>query len=169
MNLFVLNLLIAGIWLLLSKEPSLSVFIIGFIIGFIMIAILKPVFSDTVYIKKKFFKNSDYIRRTLAFCYFVFWFLIEFLKANFKIAWAVMTRPNAKIIPHIFTVDVTDLTTFEIMVLTQCITLTPGTTSIEVTEDQNTLYVHAFDGKETLSEKQAIENGLLKQIQKFSR
>jgi multicomponent Na+:H+ antiporter subunit E len=169
MNLFVLNLALATIWLLLSKEPNFGTFIVGFLLGFAMIAAFKPVFNDSIYIKKRFYKNSDYIRKSLCFIYFGIWFMFAFLTSNIKIAWAVMTRPNHKIQPNIFTINVTDLTTTEIVILSQCITLTPGTTTVKISDDQNILYVHAFDGEETNEERLAIENGLLKKILNFTR
>lgn len=169
MNLFVLNIIIAIIWLLLAEQPTVTTFIIGFGIGFMMIAILKPVFRETSYLKTHFYKSSDYIKKTLNFSYFVIWFIIQFLIANIKIAWAVLTRPKNKIQPSIFTMDVTNLSTFEIVMLSQSITLTPGTTTVQVSDDQNTIYVHAFDGEEVEEERQAIQNGLIKNILRFTR
>jgi len=169
MNLFVLNIIIAFIWLLLADHPNIITFVSGFLIGFVMIAIFKPIFKETSYLKTHFYKSGDYIVKTVNFCYFVVWFVIQFLIANVKIAWAVLTRPKEKIQPSIFTMDVTTLSTFEIVMLSQCITLTPGTTTVQVSDDQNMIYVHAFDGEEVEEERQAIKNGLIKNILRFTR
>lgn len=169
MNLFVLNIFIALSWFFLADTPGPSAFFYGFLIGFIMIAILRPIFDEASYIKKHFYKDGTYITKTLHFILFIFWFLKEFLVANIRILWAVLTRPNSKIHPNIFTLDITDLSTFEIIILSQCITLTPGTTTIKVSSDQNTLFVHAFDGEETQQERNSIELGLKKKILSFTR
>ncbi|MBU0505228.1 MAG: Na+/H+ antiporter subunit E [bacterium] len=169
MNLFVLNIFIAAVWLLLADKPDAPTFVIGFIIGFVMIWIFKSVFQNVHYLKKRFFKDPDYVKKTVRFLYYVIYFLKEFIVANVKIAWAVLTMPNRKIDPNIITLDVTDLTTFEIIMLSQCITLTPGTTTVMVSDDQNTLYVHAFDAKDPDKARQEIENGLKKEILRFTR
>jgi len=169
MTLFFLNLFIATTWLFLSPKPSINSFIIGFIIGFIMIALLKPIFAKSIYLKTESLITDGYIKRSLALFYFVIWFTYEFLVANAKIAWAVLTLPNEKIEPNIITLDITKLTTFEIIILTQCITLTPGTTSVHVSEDQNTLHVHAFDARDPSGVRSEIKNGLERKILAFTR
>lgn len=169
MNLFVLNIFIATVWLLLAEKPDTPTFIVGFIIGFIMIAIFRPVFKNVDYLKKTFYKNTDYVLKTIRFLYYVFYFLKEFIVANMTIAWAVLTKSNSSLTPNIITLDVTDLTTFEVIMLSQCITLTPGTTTIAVSDDQNTLYVHAFDASDPDAARLAIENTLKKEILRFTR
>lgn len=141
----------------------------GFLLGFALIAVFRPVFRDTNYVKKSAGPPGDYIRKSIGFVYFLFWFTIQFLKANAKIAWAVMTRPNKRIQPGIFTFDVTALTTFEVVLVSQCITLTPGTTTVMVSDDQNTIYVHAFDGDEVAQEREYLKKGLIKNILSFTR
>ena len=41
MNAVALNLVIAAIWLLLSKEPSTAVFVIGYLLGYGLIALFR--------------------------------------------------------------------------------------------------------------------------------
>ncbi len=154
---------------MLGNEPSTARFVVGFIIGFIMIAIFRPVFHRVEYLKKRFYQNADYVRKTLRFIYYVIYFLKEFLLANITIAWAILTKPNNKIHPNIITLDISDLSTFEIIMLSQCITLTPGTTTVMVSDDQTSLYVHAFDAKDPNEARASIENGLKKEILKFTR
>lgn len=169
MNLFVLNLILAFIWLLLGENPGGMRFIAGFILGFLTIAVFKPAFADTRYLKRRSGKGGDYVRRTLWFCYFIFWFGYQFLKSNLKIAWAVLTRPNSTIHPGIFTFNVKNLSTFEIIMLSQCITLTPGTITIKVEDDQNAIYVHAFHVEEVGSEREFLQHELVKNILRFTR
>lgn len=169
MNLFVLNIILAVIWFLLADNPTTLQFVLGFILGAAMIAIFKPVFENTRYVKTHFYKQSDYIRKLIGFIYFFLWFSMQFFVANMKIAWSVLTLSNDKIQPNIFTVDVTELSTFEVVMVSQCITLTPGTTTVEVTDDQNKIYVHAFDGAEVQTEHDYIKSGLIKNIMRFTR
>lgn len=168
MILFIINIIIAFVWMLLAAEETLAQLFMGFVMGFIMIAAFRPILQKGDFLKHQPPKK-DYVLRTVNLIVFSIWFFFEFLKANLNIAWAILTRPNSKITPNIFTIDVTNLTSLEILLLTHCITLTPGTTTIKISEDQNTVYVHAFDGDEIKEERDAIENKLMKRILAFTR
>ena len=133
-----------------------------------MIAAFNPILTKADFLKHKSVKGH-YVNRTLSLVWFLIWFAVEFLKANLNIAWAILTRPNSKITPNIFTINVTDLTSLEILILSQCITLTPGTTTIKISEDQNKIYIHAFDGEDVTEERQNIETNMLKKILAFTR
>lgn len=169
MSLFVLNLTLALVWYLLADEPHFTHLVSGFILGYFMIYIYRPVFGNRPYLKRNKGKKSDYVVKTINFVKFFFWFFFIFIKSNLNIAWAVLTRSNEKIIPRLFEIDTTNLTTLEILILSQCITLTPGTTSVDIYPDQNTLLVHAFDGEDIEEERSAINDDLIPRIKSFMR
>ena len=100
---------------------------------------------------------------------FIFVFLREFLVSNFNIAWSVVFRSNESIHPNFITFDVTGMTPLEIFILSQCITLTPGTTTIDLEPDNATLIVHAFDADDPNEVREGIENSLKKGILGFTR
>jgi len=71
-------------------------------------------------------------------------FLREVVTSAVSVAWAVINpRPSLK--PAIVAVPLDLTTDWRISVLANIVTLTPGTTSLHVSEDLSTLYVHAMD------------------------
>jgi multicomponent Na+:H+ antiporter subunit E len=71
-------------------------------------------------------------------------FLREVVTSAVTVAWAVVNpRPSLK--PAIVAVPLDLKTDWRISVLANIVTLTPGTTSLHVSEDLSTLFVHAMD------------------------
>ncbi len=155
---FGLNLVIAIIWLFLSQSPTTVGFGVGFGIGFALVAAFRHVIG-----------GEAYVRRCLAFLWFVLVFLREFLVANVTVAAAVLFRSRESIHPNFLTYDVTQLTRGEILLLSYCITLTPGTTTVDVSPDFNTLTIHALDADQPDQVRAAIDRSLKKSILAFTR
>jgi multicomponent Na+:H+ antiporter subunit E len=57
----------------------------------------------------------------------------------------------------------------EITLLANLITLTPGTLSVDVSEDRRTLYVHALDCSDPQATKRAIASGFERKIMEAFR
>lgn len=74
---------------------------------------------------------------------FTVFFLSELLRANLRVAWAVINpRPVRQCAIVAIPLDCTR--DIEILLLSSLITLTPGTLSVDVAPDRKTLYVHAM-------------------------
>lgn len=71
-------------------------------------------------------------------------FLRELVLSALKVAWLVV-QPEIKIRPAIIAYPLTVTTDAQITLLANMITLTPGTLSVDVSQDRKTLYVHAID------------------------
>lgn len=158
MNAFFINIILAGIWLGLSSNPSPESFIIGFIVGFILISSLNPLLPE-----------NRYTHQVTGFISFAISFFKALILSNITIGYAVVFRKNKDIKPNIFTYDVSDLTTFETILLSQCITLTPGTTTIDISEDNDTLLIHGFDGENAKEQRDSITKDLKIPILRFTR
>jgi multisubunit Na+/H+ antiporter MnhE subunit len=158
MGLFIINIVIALLWIELKSDLSFQTFCVGLILGFLLIWIFKGLF-----------RNHTYIRRTLGFLRFVFKFLSAFLKANMAIASSILIKTNHEINPNIITYGVSDLSKSEILVLSHCITLTPGTTTIDISQDLKQIYIHAFDASDPALVRKQIENDLKLPILEFMR
>jgi len=72
-------------------------------------------------------------------------FMIELFKSSFAVAWAVM-NPALKLNPAILVVPLDLKSDIHIATLANLVSLTPGTTSLHVSQDRKALYVHALDG-----------------------
>lgn len=158
MRSLLLNLIMAGMWLLFHQEPNLAQFVIGFVMGFLLLALFQSVMG-----------SANYVRRVLAFFRFLAVFLREFVRANLAVAMTVLFGSRDSIHPNFITLDVEGMKRFEILILSYCITLTPGTTSVEVEDDFKTLIVHALDAKDPDKVRQQINRSLRNGILKFTR
>lgn len=134
MKSLALNVLIAVIWLLLSAEPSVTAFAAGGLVGFVLLAGFHRVLG-----------SGDYVRRVVALGRFALVFTWEFLVANANVVWTVLFRAPESLHPNFITYDVAGLKPFEILLLTYCISLTPGSTTVKVTDDFRTLVLHTLD------------------------
>ena len=71
-------------------------------------------------------------------------FLLELVKSSVAVARAVLS-PKAAFNPGIVAYPLQLKGDMHIAALANMISLTPGTTSLHVTEDRKTLYIHALD------------------------
>ncbi|MGH9349318.1 MAG: Na+/H+ antiporter subunit E [Vicinamibacterales bacterium] len=71
------------------------------------------------------------------------YFLWELILANLRVAWEVAT-PRFGMRPGVVGVPLDARTDAEITILANLITLTPGTLSLDVSEDRHTLFVHVL-------------------------
>lgn len=83
--------------------------------------------------------------RLVGLAAFLFHFTRELVLANIAVAKTVMFQPVSALAPGFISYPLEGLTDFEILMLTHCITLTPGTTSVEVSEDKTSVVLHALD------------------------
>jgi multicomponent Na+:H+ antiporter subunit E len=134
MNPLALNLLLATLWLFLSSSRSTVDFFLGWLLGFVLLTTFQAVLG-----------RHDYARRTVALVVFGLRFLRQFIVANLNVAATVVRRRPESLQPHFFTYDVAELRLGEILILSYCITLTPGTATVQISEDQRTLILHGLD------------------------
>ena len=158
MRSFGLNILLAIIWLLLGTQPTAARFAVGFLAGFALITIFHGVLG-----------SGDYVRRVISFGRFTLVFLWEFLVANASVVRTVLFRPSATLSPNFITYDVTGLKPFEILLLSYCISLTPGSTTVEVSEDFNTLVLHALDAQDPDAMRAQLDRVIKDGILRFTR
>jgi multisubunit Na+/H+ antiporter MnhE subunit len=94
------------------------------------------------------FSPRSWVRRAFGLAAFFLAFARELLLANIAVAKSVLFAPVSDLSPGFVTYRLDNLTDFEIVVLTHCITLTPGTTSVEVAEDRTSVVLHALDARD---------------------
>lgn len=104
-----------------------------------------------------------YTMRPLATLVLIGLFLKELTMSALQMA-ALVMRPDMNLKPGIFAYPVKLKSDFEITLLANLITLTPGTLSVDVAADRNTLYVHAIDCSDPEGARAAIANGFERRI-----
>lgn len=152
------NLVFATLWLLLSSRRTTADFFIGFALGFTGLSLFSAVLE-----------TSDYPRRALALVRFVAGFLVEFLRANLNVAALVLFRSRDALHPGFVEYPVDGLRRGEILVLGYCITLTPGTTMVQISEDFRTLSIHALDAGDPAALCRAVDTRLKEPLLRLTR
>ena len=154
----ILNVLIAVMWLLLSSEPNIATFVIGFLMGIGMLTLFRDVLP-----------REQYLKRVTGFVRFGFIFLREFVVANLDMAHTVLFQSKEDLHPNFITLDVSGLKRWEILLLTQCVSLTPGSTSVNISDDFQTVLIHALGADNSEMLRRQINNNLKQPILEFSR
>ncbi len=100
---------------------------------------------------------------------YLFIFAWELIIANYQVTKLVLS-PNPKFRSGFLALPMEATTDFEVTTLANSITLTPGTISVHVVEDRNTLVIHAIDiGDDPQQLRDRIKNSLEANILKFTR
>jgi multicomponent Na+:H+ antiporter subunit E len=133
MNMFVLNIALAVIWAALWGTPSLTMLLAGFVLGFLVLQFAAPVFGAD----ERYFLRSWRVLRLILF------FLYELVMSSVRVAYDVLT-PNDYSTPAILDMPLDVESDFEILLVTNLISLTPGTLSLDVSPDRKTLTFHAM-------------------------
>lgn len=153
----VLNLLIALVWMALNNTWDVVSFIIGYLIGLLLIFILR-----------RFFPNEFYGRKLWAVVKLILMFFSELLKSSVMVLGHII-RPKLNINPAILTHE-TDLTSdWELTLLSTLMTLTPGTVLIEVSREQHLVYIHAIDIQDAEELSAHIRDTFEKAIKEVTR
>lgn len=147
-----LNIILTFVWVALTGEYSKANFLLGLVLGFIALRFALGKSG------KRYFL---FVPRLLGF---MAYFIYEMIKSNLQVAADVVTPPFY-MKPGIVAVPLDAKTDAEIGLLANLITLTPGTLSLDVSEDRSVLYVHVmylFDEKQFVDGiKQGFERRLL--------
>lgn len=133
------HLALALIWLVLTGLFTAQNFIIGLVIAAVLLWILAPSAA-----REGQSWAPGYVRKIGQVMRFGAFFATELLAANLRMA-VVILRPRLRVRPAIIAIPLDLRTDAEITLLANMITLTPGTLSLEVSQDKRTLYVHVVD------------------------
>lgn len=152
MNAFVINLVLAIVWSIAAGEFSMQHLLTGFVVSYIVLWWLQPLLGPTAYFQK--------FPRAIGFAGLFVW---ELVKSNLRVAWDVVT-PSAYRSPAIVAVPLDVTTDAEISLLGILLTLTPGSLTIDVSDDRRVLYVHSMFVDDPESFRQSVKNTFEKQI-----
>ncbi|MGI8892199.1 MAG: Na+/H+ antiporter subunit E [Bacteroidia bacterium] len=136
------------VWILITAHFDIINFIVGFAFSYVAIWV-----SLGQRAKSKYFKKLP------ALIAFFFYFLWEFLKANFYVFYDIVTLKH-HMNPAIIAVPLTVETEMEITIFANLITLTPGTLSMDVSSDKKVIYVHTMYLKDKEHFISELKNGL---------
>jgi multicomponent Na+:H+ antiporter subunit E len=108
-------------------------------------------------------RQRDISPRPLKIARLALVFLYELLLSGLRVARLVLS-PRMDLKPGIFAYPLQVDRDFEITLLANLITLTPGTLSVDVSEDRRTLFVHAIDCSDPEQTRRDIADGFERRI-----
>ena len=148
MNALSLHLALSLAWILLTGSASLANLILAGVLGFVALVIGRRVLGC-----------DDYLRqapRTLWFIVRLMWDLV----ASSVVVLIDVWTPTNKFKPRILRVPIKAATDLEITALANCITLTPGTTTLDVTPERDALIIHAMYAEDAQEVRKSITDDL---------
>jgi multicomponent Na+:H+ antiporter subunit E len=137
-------------WAALTGNFTLPGLGIGFVVGFFALWIAQPLFEN---------RGGGYFLRTWRWAKLLVLFHYELIVSSVQVAWDVLT-PRHRARPGIITVPLKAQGEAEVLLVTNLISLTPGTLSLDVTEDCNTLVIHAMFADDPDEIRAQIANGM---------
>ncbi|MDY6963714.1 MULTISPECIES: Na+/H+ antiporter subunit E [Pseudorhizobium] len=152
MTTYVFNVIFAVIWVAITGSATLLNLVFGFFLA-----------SLALWIVRGEMGGPGYWRRVNRIISLVLLFLKELARSAFRVAVLVLS-PRLVVKPGIFAFPLTVERDFEITLLANLITLTPGTLSVDVSEDCKTLYVHALDCSDPDAARRDIAEGFERKI-----
>ena len=148
MNLFFINTFIALGYIGVQGQFSLSGFLIGFALGYLALWLTGPLYGRSRYFQR--------VPKTIRLAGF---FLVELLLSTLRVFWDVVT-PGHISRPGIVGVPLNAESDMEILLVANLISLTPGTLSIDLSEDRRILYVHVMFLDDPDRFRQGIKDGV---------
>ncbi len=157
MNLLFINTFIALAFVGVKGKFNLTGFLVGFALGYLALWITQPLYGNTGYFRR--------VPKTLRLGLF---FIIELIRSNLRVFWDVIT-PGHISHPGIVGVPLTARTDVEILLVANLISLTPGTLSIDLSEDRQTLFVHVMFLDDPEKFRQSIKEGIERRVLAVTR
>ena len=152
-----LNFLLAFTWMFFGGSMNASTFIIGYLLGLLVI-----------FMMRRFFSSRFYLYRIISIIKLILIFLRELVLSNWAVL-KVVLRPKLDMRPGIFALETKLTSDWEITLLANLITLTPGTLVVDVSSDNKILYIHAMDIEDAEEAIEDIRGSFEKAIMEVSR
>jgi multicomponent Na+:H+ antiporter subunit E len=153
MSQFAANLLLALAWAIFFGGFGWLSLTSGFVIGYGILWLLQPLTGV----------RSRYFLRVYFWLKLIVLFLYELVVSSLQVFWDVVT-PRHRARPAIIDMPLDVQTDAGILLVTNLISLTPGTLSIDVSEDRKTLKVHAMFADDPEAVCRALKSGMEKWV-----
>ncbi len=148
----VINLFLAIFWLFVSDSYTMNAFVLGYLFALLL-----------VFLMRKLLPGRFYVITLYKVIKLVFVFLLELIKANIDVL-RIILQPRTKNESAFFVYE-TDLEhPWQVALLSNLITLTPGTVVIGVNDDMKRLYIHCLNFSTKEEEVAGIKGSLEKAV-----
>lgn len=157
MNTFLANLILALVWTAVTGSFSFANFVFGFLLA-----------AFGIYLVREQTGAEPYFLRLFRVVRLIILFIKELVKSASKVAITVLS-PNMELKPGFVAYELKVTSDMEITLLANLITLTPGTLSVDVSEDRRLLFIHALDCSDPDGIRADIETGFERAIMEAFR
>ncbi|MEX2367106.1 MAG: Na+/H+ antiporter subunit E [Pseudohongiellaceae bacterium] len=157
MNLLTLNIVLAVSWMLINGSFSIFNFIVGFAVGFVSLSLTQATSG-----------SLNYGRQAWAAVRLLAFFLKEVVITSIKVVWDVLT-PTHLSEPDIIHYPLDAKTDLEIMLLANMVSMTPGSLTLDISEDRSHLIIHAMFARDKAAVIAELKNGLEKRLLEVTR
>ena len=145
--MLLLNLLLALAWVALTGQLTPVNFGFGFAVGFLLLWLVRHASGELSYFRK--------VWQIIKFAGFFIW---QLLLANMRVAYEIVTPPHT-MRPAVVAVPLDVTRPAAVTLLANLITLTPGTLTLDVAPNGETLYVHAMHVQDADTFRREIKEG----------
>jgi multicomponent Na+:H+ antiporter subunit E len=151
-NAFLWNIFLALAWVALTEQLSLASLVVGFGIGYAILWFAQRLLGPSRYFSKA--------PLAIALAAFFVWQLVL---ASLRVVHDVVT-PTHYARPGVVAVPLDAETDVEITLLANLVSLTPGTVSLDVSEDRRTLYIHAMFIDDPDAVRRGVKQGFERRV-----
>jgi len=147
------SILLALAWAALQGDITLANLLVGYGVGYVILALLS----------KGGVMPSTMASRTAHAVGLAGFFVREILMANVRVA-ADVLRPRTRIRPAVVAIPLDVTSDGEILLLSMLINITPGSVTIDLSEDRRTLYVHVMHMTTAEATRREIKEGFERRV-----
>jgi multicomponent Na+:H+ antiporter subunit E len=145
--MLLINILLALAWGALTGNFSPVNLLFGFGLGYFLL-----------WLGQRRLEPSNYFVKARRVIGFAFYFLWQLILANLRVTYGVLA-PNHRLRPAVLAIPLDVRTDAEITLLANLLTLTPGSLSLDVSEDRKVLYLHVMHMTDEEQTRREIKEG----------
>ncbi len=153
--MFLGSILLALAWAALHGDITLGNLVIGYGVGYVILALLA----------RGGVMPSTLASRTAHAVGLAGFFAWELVLANVRVA-ADVLRPRTGIQPAVVAIPLDVTSDGEILLLSMLINITPGSVTIDLSEDRRTLYVHVMHMTSAEATRREIKDGFERRVRR---
>lgn len=157
------TLLLGATWCVLTREASLANVVLGLALGAVLVRVCGPRAGEGAApaprMRATAAAGRRVVLRPLVAAELAAFFLLELVLASLRVG-ALVLRPRLALAPMILSVPTDAQSEEELAVLSDLVTLTPGTLTLDVAPDGTTLVVHVLGADDPDAVRHAIRHEL---------
>jgi multicomponent Na+:H+ antiporter subunit E len=153
--MLLINILLALAWCALTGSFYPVNLLFGFGLGYLLL-----------WLGQRRPEPSNYFVRAPRVIGFAFYYLWQLILANLRVTYDVIT-PRHHMRPAVLAIPLDVTTDAEITLLANLLTLTPGSLSLDVSEDRKVLYMHVMNMIDEEQTRREIKDGIERRIREI--